>query len=71
MKDKRKERGLSILPLGADYGGVFVFVFFLGGRGWSWCKSICNPEMEIRKLEGPRRLLPPLDGEHLAHAQTS
>ena len=32
----------------------------------SLSKSICNPETDIRELEGHRRLAPPFKGEYLA-----
>ena len=31
----------------------------------SWSESICNPKMGILRIEGPQRLLPPFEGEHL------
>ena len=31
----------------------------------SWSESICNPKTDISRIEGPQRLLPPFEGEHL------
>ena len=30
----------------------------------SWYESTCNPEMDITKIKGPRRLLPPFEVAH-------
>ena len=34
-------------------------------------KSLCNLEMALQELEGPQRLLPSCEREHLEHAHAS